>query len=147
MNTFSGFCIAACIFIIFVGLATAVVGSLNQSGSSDVFPNTPNIDVTDASSSSTYNVSTYIWVGGSVATLLLAIAVAITSKSTNLIALTVFGGTFWTSWGSMAPVFDTFGFTSNNTGFLIIGMLTLGMTMMFIGAVIGILSPGSTAMR
>lgn len=139
MNTFSGFCIAACMFLIFVGMATGVVNTLG------VFPSSPTIDTNTAQG--TYNVGTYIWIGGTTATILLAIAIAITTKSTNLIALTAFGGVFWTSWGSIQSIFYTGGFLSNTTGIAIVLMLWFGMTVMFIGAIIGILSPGSTAMR
>jgi hypothetical protein len=139
MNTYSGLCMGACIFMIFFGLASSVVNSIGA------FPSSPTIDTTAAQGS--YDVGTYIWIGGSVSTLLLAIAIGITTKSTNLIALTAFGGTFWTSWLAVLPIFNNFGFSANATGSILIFMLTLGMSVMFIGAVIGILSPGSTAMR
>lgn len=128
----------ACIFMIFVGMASTVVNTIGA------FPSSPTMDTSTAQGS--YDVNTYIWIGGTIVTLT-SVVILLISKATNLIGLVVFAGTFWTSWASILPIFDNFGFSDNVTGAAIILMLTFGMTVMFIGAIIGILAPGSTAMR
>jgi hypothetical protein len=147
MNTFSGFCIAACIFLIFIGMGTGVVSTLDQ-GSFHVFSASPDINTSEAQKPTQTNYfdlyNVLIAYGAAIA--ITSILSYLTGTS-NLIVVWIFGGVFWASWGSLLPVFYTGGFMNTSTGLAIVGMLTFGMTVMFIGAIIGLLSPGGTSMR
>ena len=139
MNTFNSFCIAACVFMIFVGMATVVVTSLG------VFPSTTSIDTSE--SQSKYDVTSItVWSSGITIGSILTAGISLLTRSTNLMGICIFGTIFWTSWLSLIPIFNTGGFLNNTTGVALIAMITFGMTIMFIGAVIGMLT-GRTEMK
>jgi hypothetical protein len=140
MNTFNGFCIAACMFMVFVGMASTVVSTLG------VFPSTLDINTDDAQSKFDVQYNNILSAGVYGATILGAIALAFLTRTTNLIGMWIFSGVFWAGWLSVNGLFYTGGFLNNATGIAIVAMLWFGMTIMFIGAVTGILS-GSTVMR
>jgi hypothetical protein len=149
MNTFSGLCIGACIFIIFIGMAAGVVNSIGA------FPGavTPTADTTDAQQTGNFSSYSNIYsllttYGGAIGLGVIAsIITLLITGSTSLIGIWMFAAVFWSSWLSIQNIFYTGGFLNNETGILIVLMLWFGMSMMFIGAVVGMLSPGSTAMR
>lgn len=130
MNTFNSFCIAACIFMIFIGMASVVVNSL------DVFPSSPDINTDDAQGK--FNTG-YIQIAAFGASIALAIVFSALSRSTNIIGIWIFGAVFWASWLSVNSMFYTGGFLNNTTGIALVAMLWLGMIVMFIGAVTGMM--------
>ena len=149
MNTFNSFCIAACIFMIFISMS---IGFINLSGAFPTNmatnPNTKNItNMTNAVAGEPmkFDMGT-IWLVGTGASIGIAVVVGILMKSTNLLGVFLFGSIFWSSWLNIIGVAYTGGFLSNQGGVALLGMITVGMTFMFIGAIIGMLS-GSIWMR
>jgi hypothetical protein len=152
MNTYTSFCIAGCLFMIFVSMA---IGFVNLSGAFPTTlstnPNTGNItNMTNGGyvgSPSKLDMGT-IWLVGMGSSIGAALAIGILMKSTNMLAVSLFGGVFWSSWLNILGVVYVGGFDfMSSPGYIaLIGMLTVGMTFMFIGAIIGMLS-GSIWMR
>lgn len=147
MNTFSGFCISACLFMIFLGMASVVVNGL------DIFPPSSAVDTTDAQGyfNDEDKLNDAIWIAGGILGAALVI-VALAKGMTNLIGLIIFSTMFWASWLSINRQFLS-NFFLDSTGHVqpaaagLIAMLWLGMSVMFVGASIGLLSPGGTSMR
>jgi hypothetical protein len=139
MNTFSSFCMAACLFMIFIGLASGVVSSLNIGGP-PVFPDSPDINTTEAQKPFNLNLTETIWIAGMTIGSLATVALFGAFRQTNVAAIAIFSTVFWTSWGSILVIFHTGGFLDFAAGLAIIGMLTFGMSIMFIGAVVGMLA-------
>ena len=143
MNTFSAFCMAACVFMIFVGMASIMVNSIGAFPGESV----PNIDTTTSQSKFAVdytNILSSVAIYG--VAIVAAIAAAFLTRTTNLAGIWIFDAIFWSGWLSMIPIFDAGGFLLNVTGGIIISMLTVGMDIMFIGAVVGMLT-GSHQMK
>jgi hypothetical protein len=75
-----------------------------------------------------------------------AIGIAYLTRTTNMIGVYLFGTFFWSSWLNVIRILNDTSFLSFPGGLALIGMISVGMTFMFIGAVIGLLS-GSIWMR
>lgn len=131
MSTFTGFCIAACMFMIFVGMSSAVVNTLG------VFPDSFSVNTGVAQSK--FNTG-YITVFAYVGAIAGAILLSLVSRTTNVIGIWLFGAVFWSSWLSVNTIFYTGGFLNNPTGIAIVAMLWFGMVVMFLGAIVGLLS-------
>jgi hypothetical protein len=147
MNTFNSFCISACMFMIFLGMASIVVGNLGISSSSPV------INTTEAQKNFLKdNANTIIWVAGGTLATIASIASYFFTRSTVIMGVTIFAGIFWTSWIAINKTFLSNFFIDSTTHAIqpaaagIIGMLWLGMAVMFIGAVQGMLT-GSIWMK
>ena len=138
MNTFNSLCIGACVFMIFIGMAAAFVGSIE-----DTYPYSLNVNTSEAEDKMTINdVNTLILTfGGSIGGLLTGLTYLLT-RSTNLMGICIFGTFFWTSWGLLYPIISAAGFFNNIPGTLLISMITVGMGIMFVGAVNGMLHGG-----
>ena len=139
-TTFSGFCIAACVFIIFFDFGLAFVSTTGAFETGVVTP----INVTGNSTvdfgrffSSGF---TNIWLGLLGLSLGSLAICAIASVSPNIIAVILFGEFFWTGWLNVISVLNTGGFFGSSTGIVLMSMLSVGMMIMFVGAVIGMLS-------
>lgn len=153
MNTFTSFCVGACIFMIFFGMSIGFIGLMGAfpTGLTTGFtPGNSTETVTGLTGNVTgvmghfnfwdlWGATTGLALGG-------ALAIGILTKSTNMIGTWVFGTFFWSSWGSMLTVFYTFDFLSSGAGLMLITMITVGMAFIFVAAVIGMLS-GSIWMR
>lgn len=135
--------------MIFVGMASAVVSSIGA------FPGatTPPMDTTDAQQKGDFSAysniySLLITYGGAIGLGIVASVITLLiTGSTSLIGIWMFSAVFWSSWLSVQNIFYTGGYLNNETGILIVIMLWAGMSLMFIGAIVGMLSPGGTAMR
>ena len=143
-NTFSGFCIAACAFMIFFGMSTAIINAVAP----NVFPGMAGIDTANAEEKIS---SDYLNFGALIASYGVAIGISvllsILTNSTNMIGVWLFGAVFWASFASLN---GTLGLLLYNylgvASVPIFAVLWVGMVIMFIGAVIGMLS-GSQWMR
>ena len=71
---------------------------------------------------------------------------SILTGTTNLLGVYLFGTFFWASWVKLVQLFWTFDALKTGAGLILVTMITVGMSIMFIGAVIGMLS-GSVSMR
>jgi len=143
-NTFSGICIATCMFMIFFGMATAVVNAVAP----NVFPGLAGIDTSNAES----KIDTdYMSIGVIVVTYGAAIIgagiLAVLTNSTNIIGVWLFSAVFWASFLSLNGTLSImlYGYLGA-ASIPIFAILWIGMIMMFIGAIIGMLS-GSQWMR
>lgn len=155
MNTFTSFCIAACMFMCFVGMASAFIGvlgvfpttiSMTPSGnsSSGIFSNLTGNVTSSAGESINFDSIWLIATGGIAATG--AFIFGILTKSTNMVAVWLFGTVFWSAWGHLAVIISGVGILDSEAGIILISIITVGMTIIFVGAVIGMLS-GSIWMR
>ena len=154
MNTFNSLCIGACIFMIFLGFSFSFIGAMGAFPASMTGP----FDETDSSLDIVENLSSNItgsggslnmgqmWLIGTGATALAVVGLAILTGTTNMIGVYLFGTFFWASWVQLIGILYTFDFLSSGAGLILVTMITVGMTIMFIGAVIGMLS-GSVSMR
>lgn len=154
MNTFSALCIAACVFMIFVGFSFGFVDAMG------VFPveQASPFDATDDSLEIVENLSQNItgtegrmswstmWGIVTGAMLIGAIGISLITHTTNLIGVYIFGTFFWSSWINVVGILDTFDFLASAAGLVLLTMITVGMSIMFIGAIVGMLS-GAHAMR
>lgn len=143
MSTFTGFCIAACVFMLFVnfgfmfvssfgGFDTTIPASLNLTGNSSANYNKAfNFDYVR-----TFAIGiTVLGLG--------ALTMCYLTGTTNMLGVYLFGATFWAGWINLVSIFNMGSFLDNAPGQVLISMLTIGMMIMFTGAVIGMLS-GST---
>jgi hypothetical protein len=87
-----------------------------------------------------------MWLMATGITALGAIGIAYLTRTTNMIGVYLFGTFFWSSWLNVIRILNDTSFLSFPGGLALIGMISVGMTFMFIGAVIGLLS-GSIWMR
>jgi len=158
MNTFTSFCIGACIFMCFVGMAGTLVNvigcfpatvntgeNLHGTGGS-IFNNlTQNISSTSDDPfhfDNLWLIGTGIAAGGSI-----AVAMSILTGTTTFIGIWLFGSVFWSGWINLLTILNTNSYmTGNAAGVIILGMLTLGMMVMFVGAIIGMFG-GSQGMK
>jgi hypothetical protein len=153
MNTYTSFCIAGCIFFIFISMS---MGFIDMSGA---FPSsgTTNIQIGNTTGSVSNMTGTVvgeaghisigeIWAVGTGLAIVGVVAGAILTKSTNMIGVYLFGTIFWSCWLNVCGIMTMNGFLNFSAGLALIGMITIGMTFMFIGAIIGMLS-GSIWMR
>jgi len=153
MNTFNSFCIGACIFMIFLGFSFGFIDAMNAFPTSKTSPfgtdNSLNI-VQNLSSNITGTTGGLswgqIWGIGTGAIALGVIGMAILTRTTNMIGVYLFGTFFWSSWASLVGILYTFSFLTSGAGLILVTMITVGMSVMFIGAIIGMLS-GSFSMR
>ena len=74
------------------------------------------------------------------------IFLSILTGTTNLLGVYLFGTFFWSSWASLVGILYTFDFLTSAAGIILLSMITVGMGIMFVGAIIGMLS-GSQSMR
>lgn len=75
-----------------------------------------------------------------------AIVLSILTGTTNMIGIWLFGSFFWSSWVSLIGILYMFAFLTTGAGLILVTMITVGMSIMFVGAVIGMLS-GTHSMR
>ena len=87
-----------------------------------------------------------VWLVGIGATTVIGVAALLIAGVTNMIGIYIFGTFFWGSWFQVINIFGTFDFLESGAGLILLTMITVGMTFMFIGAVIGMLS-GSNQLR
>lgn len=87
-----------------------------------------------------------MWGIGTGAIAIGVIGIAILTGTTNMIGVYLFGTFFWSSWASLVGILYTFDFLESGAGLILMTMITVGMAIMFVGAVIGMLS-GSNYMR
>ena len=155
MNTFTSFCIGACIFMIFVGMSIGFIGAMGafptimtnpfngENGTKIVENLSGNITGTSGTIdfASVWGISTGALIGG-------AVSLSILTKTTNMIAVWLFGSFFWSSWASILMMINSFAhdFFGSSAGLILVAMISVGMIFMFIGAIIGLLS-GSIWMR
>jgi len=153
LNTFNSFCIAACLFMIFIGMSMGFIG-LTGAFPTGVSTGFHEGDTLGQVSNLTGNVTGSaghmdFWSIWGIATGIGASGVfvaAILTKSTNMIAIGLFGTFFWGSWGSLIGILYMFDFLTSGAGLMLVTMITVGMTFIFVGAIIGMLS-GSIWMR
>jgi len=154
MNTFNSFCIGACVFMIFVGMSfgfitaigafpTSYTGSVNATGTDLTILENLTGNVTGQEGHLSWGAMWGIATGGAIA---VSVVFAILTHSTNMIGVWLFGTFFWSSYASIIGMLFTFDFLSSGAGLILATMITIGMTIMFVGAVIGMLS-GSHYMR
>jgi hypothetical protein len=154
MNTFNSICIAGCIFMTFISMS---IGFINLSGAFGVTTPTT-ISVNGNATQTVENLSQNItgtagkmdwnslWLIATGITALGVIGLAFMTGTTNMIGVYLFGTFFWSSWLNVVNIMRLGGFLDFSAGVALITMITVGMTFMFIGAVIGMLS-GAQAMR
>ena len=142
MNTFYQFCVSACVFLLFITMSINFVNMLN------VFPSTLEGGfVTGNTTASTYenltatNSTSYmsmgdIWTIVGVGALIGGIALAILTQSVTIIGAYLFGLIFWSSYLNVVGILFIGGAI---TGALVIlmSMVTIGMVLLFAGAIIG----------
>ena len=75
-----------------------------------------------------------------------AIVLSILTGTTNMIGAWIFGSFFWSSWLSLINILYNFDFLDSTAGLILLGMISVGMTIMFVGAMVGMLS-GAHSMR
>lgn len=159
MNTFTSFCIGACIFMCFVGMAGTLVNVIGSFPSSvdtgaaihgdgtggSIFSNLSS-NITSATNDpfpfdNMWLIGTGVAVGGAA-----AIGLSILTGTTTFIGIWLFGSVFWSGWLNLVGVITTGGYFNNAAGAVIIGMLSIGMMIMFVGAIIGMFG-GSQGMK
>lgn len=138
----------ACIFIIFIGMSSALVNSMG------IYPTIPVFNTAEAEgviNTAQNLVSTWSGLISLTAGITIVVIIGLSffagSINTNLLAAAMFAVVFWATWGYLQlSMFAPYGFY---TGILLslMLMLNLGMIIMFIGAVIGILGVNTNEMR
>ena len=71
---------------------------------------------------------------------------SILTGTTNMLGVYLFGTFFWSSWASLVGILYEFDFLTSSAGLILVSMITVGMSIMFVGAIIGMLS-GSNQLR
>ena len=150
-SSFYKFCIGACIFIIFFSL------SINFLSIISIFPlDTPGfqgnytegLNKTVANSNLILGIFTgdtllFTITGLLVGTGLIgAIALAISSKNWNIVSVYIFITVFWGSWISNLGIFTNNSFYDYPAVKALIVIITIGMMVLFIGAIAGLLHLG-----
>jgi len=142
-------------FFIFVAMSPGLVGASGMfpmgsleyknifSGSSDSDFSNLTGNVTGTSGHLSFGE---IWMIGTGMLTGASLIFSILTKTTNMLAVWIFGSVFWSSWLSINGLLALNGFLSNPMGLILIGMIDLGMVFMFVAAVNGMLS-GSIWMR
>ena len=154
MNTFNSLCIGACVFMIFLGFSFGFIDAMGAFPSGPTSPFNANENQLDIVKNLTSNVSGTtgqmswgeMWGITTGALTGLVIVGAILTGTTNMIGVYLFGTFFWASWASLIGILYTFDFLSSGAGLILVTMITVGMSIMFVGAVIGMLS-GAQTMR
>jgi hypothetical protein len=153
MNTFNSFCIGACIFMIFLGFSFGFIDAMGSFPTSQTSPfgTDSSLDIVENLSSNITGSSGkmswgQMWGIGTGALTIGVIGIAILTGTTNMIGVYLFGTFFWSSWASLVGILYTFSFLSSGAGLILLTMITVGMSIMFVGAIIGMLS-GSVSMR
>lgn len=154
MNTFSSLCIGACVFMIFIGMSMGFIGAINafptsmtspidtSSGDMDILENLTG-NITGTTGTLTFGE---MWGIATGAITVGAIVLSILTGTTNMIGIWLFGSFFWSSWVSLIGILYMFAFLTTGAGLILVTMITVGMSIMFVGAVIGMLS-GTHSMR
>ena len=154
MNTFNSICIAGCIFMTFISMSigfidlsgafgTTTPGTLNING--DSMGTVENLSQNITGTAGNMNWGS-VWLLATGITALGVIGLALLTGTTNMIGVYLFGTFFWSSWINVVNIIRLGGLLDFPAGVALITMITVGMTFMFIGAVIGMLS-GAQAMR
>lgn len=155
MNTFSSLCIGACIFMIFIGFSFGFIDAMGAFPTGKTSPFNPSSDTsTGMLTNLTGNVSgtpgsiswSMFWGAATGVTLLAAGVFSVLTGTTNMLGVYLFGTFFWSSWASLVGILYQFDFLTSSAGLILLTMITVGMGVMFVGAVIGMLS-GSQSMR
>ena len=146
-DSFTKFCISACIFMILFSLSMNVVAGLHVFGE---YP-TPMINETsdDATTidigGNPFNLESVM--GGNIGLLLTGAGIGLVLVATKclisgsyvLLAAYLFSIIFWGSWGSNVSILLSSGYFSSGTMLSIFGIITGVMVIIFLGAIIGIL--------
>jgi hypothetical protein len=141
-NTFTSFCIMACVFMMFITLGISFVGTITDATGNPVFHTT----VSTGDTPSEFSGLSWDWIFAIIGGSGVAIAFSYLTKTTNYLGVYIFGIVFWVGWGKLASILTSVGYLDSASAVALIGMITIGMGVMFIGAVIGMLS-GSIWMR
>jgi hypothetical protein len=150
-RSFYTFCISACVFIIFISLSINLVslfGIFNAGTHGIEWNSTQAIQNTTKQSNAVLGLFTghlieYSFVGFVAITGLgAAIYLSKASGNWNILSAYLFSTVFWTSWTQNLMVFGMFNIFHYPVIIAIMGILTTGMLVMFIGAVIGLLHLG-----
>lgn len=154
MNTFGSLCISACVFMIFIGFGFGFVSAIGAFPISKTAPFDTGDTTSDVLSNLSSNItgamgsitSGQLWAISTGLTIAGSVAFSILTGTTNVIGIWLFGSFFWSAWGSLVIIFAQFDFLKTGAGAILVTMITVGMAIMFYGAVIGMLS-GSTSMK
>ena len=154
MNTFSGFCIGACVFMIFIGMSFGFISAIGAFPTSQTAPfDTGGTDLGIVSNLTSNITGTTghlsfgeIWGIATGAITVGAIILSILTGTTNMIGIWLFGSFFWSSWASLVGILYMFDFLSSGAGLILVTMITVGMSIMFVGAIIGMLA-GTHSLR
>lgn len=154
MNTFSSLCIGACVFMIFIGFSFGFVDAMGAFPTGKTSPFNASDGTTNIITNLTSNVTgqpgtiswSGVWAAATGLSLLGAGIFSVLTGTTNLLGVYLFGTFFWSSWASLVGILYQFDFLTSSAGIILLTMITVGMGIMFVGAVIGMLS-GSQSMR
>jgi hypothetical protein len=142
-DSFYKFCISGCLFLIFVNISITFVGLLA------VFPATVPLGNTDNTSNMTEeflpsgvldfisgNMFGFLMEGGLI---LVGLAAIVATRNWNAVAAYLVGAFFWTSYQSSIMVLSYGGFFDTLAMQVFVGMISIGMLVMFLGAMIGMI--------
>ena len=141
-NSLTRFCIAACVFTLLISLSMNLVVGIHAFG--DMAPSPLLNGTSDAAKTKlnaiegilSGNIEVILGLGGILT--LLAIAGCIASGNYSIIGPVIFIYVFWGSWGLNLSLFDSSGYFSSGTMLDVYHMITLGMSLLFVGALIGL---------
>lgn len=140
--------------MIFIGMSMGFIGAINafptsmtspidtSSGDMDILENLTG-NITGTTGTLTFGE---MWGIATGAITVGAIVLSILTGTTNMIGIWLFGSFFWSSWVSLIGILYMFAFLTTGAGLILVTMITVGMSIMFVGAVIGMLS-GTHSMR
>lgn len=142
--------------MIFIGLSFGFIGAIGAFPSTMTSP----IDTSDTSldilENLTQNVTgaetmerlsfSDMWLIATGAMIGGGIILSILTGTTNMIGIWLFGSLFWSAWSSLIIMLNTFDFLVSGAGAILVTMITVGMSIMFYGAVVGMLS-GTHSLR